>query len=64
MPGKLVGAIDFPGGKRFEVSIYDLLYEDTDVIVNAANGGLLTGEGSLRPFQRLPVRSSMKRATG
>lgn len=27
MPGKLVGAMDFPGGKRFEVSIYDLLFE-------------------------------------
>ena len=45
MPGKLVGAIEFPGGKRFEVSIYDLLFEDTDVIVNAANGGLSHGGG-------------------
>ena len=45
MPGKLVGAIDFPGGKRFEISNYDLLFEDTDVIVNAANGGLSHGGG-------------------
>ena len=45
MPGKLVGAIDFPGRKRFEVSIYDLLFEATDVIVNAANGGLSHGGG-------------------
>jgi putative ATPase len=45
MPGKLVGAIDFPSGKRFEVSTYDLLFENTDVIVNAANGGLSHGGG-------------------
>ena len=32
MPGILVGALEFSGGKRFEVSIYDLLFENTDVI--------------------------------
>jgi len=45
MPGKLAGAMDFPGGKRFEVSVYDLLFEGTDAIVNAANGGLSHGGG-------------------
>ena len=45
MPGMLVGAINFPGGKKFEISIYDLLFEATDCIVNAANGGLSHGGG-------------------
>ncbi len=45
MPGILVGALEFSGEKRFEVSIYDLLFENTDVIVNAANGGLSHGGG-------------------
>ena len=45
MPGKLVGYMDFPDQKRFEVAIYDLLYEQTDTIVNAANGGLSHGGG-------------------
>lgn len=45
MPGTLVGALKFPGGKRFEVAVYDLLFEDTDCIVNAANGGLSHGGG-------------------
>ena len=45
MPGTLAGTIDFPEGKRFEISNYDLLFEDTDCIVNAANGGLSHGGG-------------------
>ncbi len=45
MPGTLVGAVKFPGDKRFEVAVYDLLFEDTDCIVNAANGGLSHGGG-------------------
>jgi O-acetyl-ADP-ribose deacetylase (regulator of RNase III) len=45
MPGKLLGYMDFPDRKRFEVAVYDLLYERTDAIVNAANGGLSHGGG-------------------
>jgi O-acetyl-ADP-ribose deacetylase (regulator of RNase III) len=45
MPGELVGAIEFTGGRRFEVAVYDLLAESTDAIVNAANGGLSHGGG-------------------
>jgi len=45
MPGTLVKCIDFPGGRKFEVVIYDLLAEPTDAIVNAANGGLSHGGG-------------------
>ncbi len=40
MPGTLVGRIDYPNGRKFEVVISDLLAEPTDAIVNAANGGL------------------------
>ncbi len=45
MPGKLIKSLDFPGGRRFEVAVYDLLFEPTDAIVNAANGGLSHGGG-------------------
>ncbi len=48
MPGTLVEKIEFPGasGERsFEVVIYDLLFEQVDCIVNAANGGLAHGGG-------------------
>jgi len=45
MPGTLVKQLDFPGGGRFQVVIYDLLYEPVDCIVNAANGGLSHGGG-------------------
>ena len=45
MPGKLLKAVRFPGDKRFEVVVYDLLFENTDCIVNAANGGLSHGGG-------------------
>lgn len=33
------------GGRTFSVVIYDLLYENVDCIVNAANGGLSHGGG-------------------
>jgi len=45
MPGTPVGSLAFPDGKIFEVSIHDILLEDTDCIVNAANGGLSHGGG-------------------
>jgi len=45
MPGKIVKQIEFENGKKFEVVIYDLLYEPTDAIVNAANSGLSHGGG-------------------
>ena len=45
MPGTVVKQIEFKNGKRFEVVIYDLLYEPTDAIVNAANSGLSHGGG-------------------
>ncbi len=44
MPGE-IGEIEFSGGRKFEVAIYDLLDEPTDCIVNAANGGLAHGGG-------------------
>jgi len=43
--GALVAHIDFTAGRRFEVAIHDLLYEQTDCIVNAANGRLAHGGG-------------------
>ena len=45
MPGTLIKRIEFAGGRRFEVVVYDLLHEPTDAIVNAANGGLSHGGG-------------------
>lgn len=45
MPGTLVKRIDYPGGRKFEVVVHDLLAEPTDAIVNAANGGLSHGGG-------------------
>jgi len=45
MAGILVKKLDFPGGGKFEVVVYDLLAEPTDAIVNAANGGLSHGGG-------------------
>ena len=52
MPGTPAGAMDFSDGKRFEVSIYDLLFENTDCIVNAANGGLSHGGGVAAAISR------------
>ena len=45
MAGIIVKKLDFPGGGKFEVVVYDLLAEPTDAIVNAANGGLSHGGG-------------------
>ncbi len=45
MPGKVVKQIEFKNGRKFEIVIYDLLYETTDTIVNAANSGLSHGGG-------------------
>ena len=45
MAGKLIGALRLANGALFEAAIYDLLFESTDVIVNAANGGLFHGGG-------------------
>lgn len=45
MPGTLISSIVFEGGRVFEAVIYDLLYESTDCIVNAANSGLSHGGG-------------------
>ena len=45
MTGILVKKLEFPGGGKFEVVVYELLGEPTDAIVNAANGGLSHGGG-------------------
>lgn len=45
MPGDLIGRLELPGGHLFEAVVYDLLYEPSDCIVNAANGGLSHGGG-------------------
>lgn len=45
MPGNELRTVQLGGGKTFTVVIYDLLYESTDGIVNAANGGLSHGGG-------------------
>lgn len=52
MPGELLHRMEFPKGKAFEVVIYDLLYEPTDAIVNAANGGLSHGGGVAAAISR------------
>jgi len=45
MPGKLVARKDYGLGKSFSVIIYDLIDDDVECIVNAANGGLSHGGG-------------------
>jgi O-acetyl-ADP-ribose deacetylase (regulator of RNase III) len=40
-----IKSLSFMGGRSFHVVIYDLLYENVDCIVNAANGGLSHGGG-------------------
>jgi len=45
MPGNVLKTVNCPGNKKFEVVVYDLLFEQTDAIVNAANGGLSHGGG-------------------
>jgi O-acetyl-ADP-ribose deacetylase (regulator of RNase III) len=52
MPGKLIRSIEFAPGHTFEVVIYDLLAEQTDCIVNAANGGLSHGGGVAAAIER------------
>lgn len=45
MPGREIHTREYPGGRRFQVVVYDLLHEPVDAIVNAANGGLAHGGG-------------------
>lgn len=45
MPGREIHARTYPGDRRFQVVVYDLLHEPVDAIVNAANGGLAHGGG-------------------
>ncbi len=40
-----IKSLSFMGGRSFCVVIYDILYENVDCIVNAANGGLSHGGG-------------------
>jgi putative ATPase len=46
MPGTVIKEIAFSCGRRFAVVVYDLLYEQTDCIVNAANSRLSHGGGA------------------
>jgi O-acetyl-ADP-ribose deacetylase len=45
MPGQIILTKDFSNGRKFEVVVYDLIFEPTDTIINAANGGLAHGGG-------------------
>lgn len=45
MPGREIHSTTYPGGRTFQVVVYDLLDEPVDAIVNAANGGLAHGGG-------------------
>jgi O-acetyl-ADP-ribose deacetylase (regulator of RNase III) len=45
MAGTLIRSIKLSGDRTFSLVIYDLLYEQVDCIVNAANGGLSHGGG-------------------
>lgn len=45
MPGHLLAQKNYGDGKIFSVIIYDLIYDNVDCIVNAANGGLSHGGG-------------------
>ena len=45
MPGKELKTIQLDSGRTFSVVIHDLLKEDADCIVNAANGMLAHGGG-------------------
>jgi O-acetyl-ADP-ribose deacetylase (regulator of RNase III) len=45
VPGREIHTTTYPGGRRFQVVVYDLLDEPVDAIVNAANGGLAHGGG-------------------
>lgn len=45
MPGTILKEMHFPNGRLFQAVLYDLLWEPTDCIVNAANGGLSHGGG-------------------
>ncbi len=55
MQENLIGRIEFKNGQRFEVVIHNLLEEQTDCIVNAANSFLEHGGG---------VAASIARAAG
>lgn len=41
----VAGSVDISGGKVFQIVVGDLLSEDTDCIINAANGHLAHGGG-------------------
>jgi O-acetyl-ADP-ribose deacetylase (regulator of RNase III) len=52
MTSEVVARQEFPGGRRFEVVLADLLAEPSDAIVNAANGHLAHGGGVAAAISR------------
>jgi O-acetyl-ADP-ribose deacetylase (regulator of RNase III) len=53
MAGDVVAREEFPGGRAFEVVAGNLLEEDVDAIVNAANGHLAHGGGVAAAIARV-----------